>query len=996
MSDEAEDRGGWYRRRLVRAAAASCAIHMLLFGGLSVSRLELALDQPDSPEAREPKKPKRPAADFRLQVSRSAEAEKPAHERPLEIPVAPPATPPAEPRERPTERTVADRPQQPAEERPVVPPAPEPVEPARARDTAAAPPAERQSPSRQAEVAPAEAAATAAAAEPARAVADAAAEAAPAPLAGRTRPEPARVAARWRPREVALLERLTTRPPDATALAGRDVAAAATAGSPESSAVPRRSTADARSTSDLRAESIAAPAAEAPAAAPAVAPTERAIARRESSAAATARTAANTPAAGGIPRIETGSPAPLATPARSPREAGMAGGSPAAAAGPATPARRQTALAGGTGSTQVELPAASAAVTPAAGTGTAAAAPAAAALASAGSVRSGSRGSAVASGRSAGGASAGETEPAAVGSSLAAGDAIAAAGTLRGSRSAGETAAGGDAAAAQPRRPLSRASGGGAAATGNVGTVAAIAPAAGGAAVGVGGAAAGGGTSPAAGGPGSGAGNAASAAGTAAAGAGGAPSSAAGSATSAAGGGAGDRVERLAPAAVARDRRGTAGRAAITATRAADGAPGQAEAGIEEGLSVSPADIAALGSPGRIRAGLPDQVSGPRSPERIAAAALPSDGRVRDVAQAFAGRRPAAGRAAGGIEDPATLDRARRMVDAGLDFLARSQLADGRWRLTEFAGVTPADVPRLDSDTAATGLALLAFFGAGHDHFDGRHRDTVRRGLEFLVSVQRPDGDLFLPADELSNSCGWLYSHGIAALAVCEAVGMTGDPLVKPAAEKACRFIAASRHPTLGGWRYTPRSDADLSVSGWMLVALRAGELGGVPTDPAPLDGVRTLLAASAVPGDPARYAYNARKADQRRTDLSVACMTAIGTLMRLHTGAAADDPAIVAAGRVLAGIEPTYGTAAQNRRDAYLWYYASQALVHTGGPDWQRWYGSLVATLEPEQRSQGPLGGSWDATGAIPDRWGVYAGRVYVTALHLLALEVPWRHLPP
>jgi hypothetical protein len=335
------------------------------------------------------------------------------------------------------------------------------------------------------------------------------------------------------------------------------------------------------------------------------------------------------------------------------------------------------------------------------------------------------------------------------------------------------------------------------------------------------------------------------------------------------------------------------------------------------------------------------------------------------------------------------------MVDRGLEFLARSQLADGRWRLTEFAGVTEADVPKLDSDTAATGLALLAFFGAGHDHFEGKYRDAVRRGLEFLISVQRPDGDLFLPADDLSNSCSWLYSHGIASIALCEAVGMTGDPRVKPAAEKACGFIAASRHPTLGGWRYTPRTDADLSVSGWMLVALRAGDLGGVKTDPAALDGVRTLLAASASPSDPTRYAYNARKADQRRTDLSVACMTAVGTLMRLHTGAAADDPGVVAAGKALADFEPTYGTAAKNLRDAYLWYYASQALVHTGGPGWQTWYASLVDTLEPEQRTTGPLAGSWDATGEIPDRWGPYGGRVYVTALHLLALEVPWRHLP-
>ena len=465
----------------------------------------------------------------------------------------------------------------------------------------------------------------------------------------------------------------------------------------------------------------------------------------------------------------------------------------------------------------------------------------------------------------------------------------------------------------------------------------------------------------------------------------------------AAGGGGG---ERLGPAMLARSGRRASGRSALSAARGSGAAAarrgngdGPSE-GESEGLSITPADLAGLGVSGRRPEGPPARPPGPRSPERIAAAALPVDGRVRDVAAAFAGRNPDGGEA-GGISDRADLARARLMVDRGLDFLARSQQPDGRWQLTRYAGVTPSDSPRLDSDTAATGLALLCFLGAGHDHFEGEHRDTVRRGLEFLISVQRPDGDLFLPADDLSNSCGWLYSHGIASIALCEAVGMTGDPLIRPAAEQACRFIATSRHPTLGGWRYTPRSDADLSVSGWMLVALRAGDLAGVETSPEALAGVRTLLAASATPTDPTRFAYNARKADQRRTDLSIACMTAVGTLMRLHTGLTARDPAVMAAAETLAALRPSYGTPDRKIRDAYLWYYASQVLVHTGGKPWQSWYEGLVDTLEPEQRSAGPLAGSWDPLGDRPDRWGPYGGRLYVTTLHLLALEVPWRHLP-
>ena len=449
-----------------------------------------------------------------------------------------------------------------------------------------------------------------------------------------------------------------------------------------------------------------------------------------------------------------------------------------------------------------------------------------------------------------------------------------------------------------------------------------------------------------------------------------------------------DGFAALAPAAVGRSAGGLAA-ARDTETGVTRGGTAVPADGDEELSGAEPTDAAAAAPLGPAAVPL----------DRVASVSLPAEGRVRDVSEAFARRAPdrRADRRAGspGDEAAATAERADAVVARGLEFLVRSQQADGRWSLGRFAGGTAADVPKLESETAATGLALLCFLGAGHDHFDGPHRDTVRRGLEFLIARQKPDGDLYVPADELSNSCAWLYSHGIAAMALCEAVGMTGDARVKPAATQACRFIAASQHPDRGGWRYTPRSDADLSVSGWMLVALRAGSLAGLDTDPQALSGVRTLLDAAVVPGDPARYLYNPRNPQQRPSRLSTACMTAVGALMRLHTGSQPADPKIMAAAKALLSVPVTYGTATDKTRDAYLWYYASQVLVHTGGPDWDRWYRSLVGTLASTQDTAGAKSGSWDPLGPQPDRWGQYGGRLYVTVLHLLALEVPYRHLP-
>jgi hypothetical protein len=370
---------------------------------------------------------------------------------------------------------------------------------------------------------------------------------------------------------------------------------------------------------------------------------------------------------------------------------------------------------------------------------------------------------------------------------------------------------------------------------------------------------------------------------------------------------------------------------------------------------------------------------------RAGTVALPAESRVRETAEAFA-RRSRLSRGE---------SRADRAVELGLGWLAAAQEEDGRWTLGTYHPKGLGGAVRLQSDTAATGLALLSFLGAGYDHFDGRHREVVRRGLEWLLSVQNENGDLFVPADPVSNSCAWMYSHGIATTALCEAVGMTGDPLLGPAAEKAIGFIVASQQAERGGWRYQPRSDSDLSVSGWMLVALRAGSLAGLAVPAETYDGVRRLLDESANPDRLGHYLYNAQSPGQRPSDLSAASMTALGSLMRLHTGTPRTDPPLGAAAASLAAMKPAYGTRQARTRDAYLWYYASQVLVQTGGPEWEAWYAALCTSLETEQVADGAEAGSWEPLGAVPDRWGSFGGRLYVTTLHLLALEVPYRHLP-
>ena len=334
-------------------------------------------------------------------------------------------------------------------------------------------------------------------------------------------------------------------------------------------------------------------------------------------------------------------------------------------------------------------------------------------------------------------------------------------------------------------------------------------------------------------------------------------------------------------------------------------------------------------------------------------------------------------------------------VDLGLNFLVRHQLADGSWSLQGVNG-EPAS---LVTDTAATALALLAFQGAGYNHREHQYADVVRGGIEYLLKNQKPDGDLFLPMDEQSNQSVWLYSHALAALVLCEAYGMTQDPSLKEPAQKALNFIVASQHPERGGWRYAPQVGSDTSVTGWMMMALKSGELAGLEVPEATYASIRQWLDKSqASERERHLYRYNPLAPDtiqQRHGREASKTMTAVGLLMRLYSGWRRDNPNMVKGAEYLAENLPSLGTNRDPQRDTYYWYYATQVMFHMGGDYWKAWNDRLHPLLMEGQIKEGPLAGSWDPRGPVPDRWAPHAGRLYVTTMNILSLEIYYRHLP-
>jgi len=89
-----------------------------------------------------------------------------------------------------------------------------------------------------------------------------------------------------------------------------------------------------------------------------------------------------------------------------------------------------------------------------------------------------------------------------------------------------------------------------------------------------------------------------------------------------------------------------------------------------------------------------------------------------------------------------------RAVDSALVWLAGHQSQSGAWDCDGFPLLCDKSkgecggVGSAAHDVGVTGLALLAFLGAGNDVLEGQHKDVVRRGVLWLLDQQR-DGGMF-------------------------------------------------------------------------------------------------------------------------------------------------------------------------------------------------------------------------------------------------------------
>jgi len=315
-------------------------------------------------------------------------------------------------------------------------------------------------------------------------------------------------------------------------------------------------------------------------------------------------------------------------------------------------------------------------------------------------------------------------------------------------------------------------------------------------------------------------------------------------------------------------------------------------------------------------------------------------------------------------------------VQAGLKWLAKVQQKDGSWSL-----IGPySNGARDENKMAATAMALLAFQGNGHTHRKGKYRKNVAEAWEWLLGQQDAEGNFFQSGPYHQR----FYTEGQCTIALCELYGMSKDERFREPAQRAVQYCVRSQG-TAGGWRYWPRQDSDVSVTGWILMALQSARMAGLEVPTPTLERAERFLDSVALAGG-SRYPY---QKNQQASNV----MTAEGLLCRQYLGWKRDDPRLVEGVEWL--MQPENLISREGPRDVYYWYYATQTLHHMEGDYWKRWNNVMRQVIPEQQVKNGREEGSWDPIKPQRDKWDQDGGRLFVTCLSIYMLEVYYRHLP-
>jgi hypothetical protein len=352
-------------------------------------------------------------------------------------------------------------------------------------------------------------------------------------------------------------------------------------------------------------------------------------------------------------------------------------------------------------------------------------------------------------------------------------------------------------------------------------------------------------------------------------------------------------------------------------------------------------------------------------------------------------------------------------VDAALRWFKKHQSPNGMWDAEKYfqncAEDPKCEPGSLDGkaaeevNVALTGYALLCYLGAGYDHkTPNKYKPVVKKGIDYLLSVQAPDG--------LMGKRN--YEHPVAVMALAEAYAMTSDPeLRKPAQNGVDMIIKRQNQDDVGGyglgWNYVnPGTRNDASVTGWNVMALKSAYAGGLSVGNS-IEGAKKWLEMAWKANNDGKegrpdwqkldiytdqslfsYMWHTGAKAYARDSFGHQHMAPVGLVCAVFLGHRAGDAML----ETLANFVMSKQTPKSYPCNTYYMYYNTLGIFQVGGDKWKTWNSVVRDMLVNAQRKgDGCFDGSWDWQGT--GFHGHNIGRVLSTAYNTLCLEVYYRY---
>jgi hypothetical protein len=347
---------------------------------------------------------------------------------------------------------------------------------------------------------------------------------------------------------------------------------------------------------------------------------------------------------------------------------------------------------------------------------------------------------------------------------------------------------------------------------------------------------------------------------------------------------------------------------------------------------------------------------------------------------------------------------AESVTEAGLRWLKKHQSPNGQWSATRyFQNCTdaikcePGKDESGDEDVAMTGYAVLCFLGQGYDHkTPNKFRPVVKKGIEYLLSVQKADGLL----GERN------YEHPVATMALVEAYGMTSDPDLRKPAQLGVDVLIARQALEKENdpysyllWDYVKPNAArnDLSCSGWAIMSLKSAVGAGLNVKNS-ITGAKTSIERvwkAANPNwdkkvDPYKdttvfpYTWNAISNATEKDHLSF-----IGATCAVFLGHKSGD---IMLETLVNDATERWITSGKYKNNNYSVYYLSMVMFQMGGDRWKLALDTLIPyAIQTQRKTEDCYDGSWDYA---DQKWhGADTGRVLSTCYNILNLQVAYRY---